>query len=108
MTPFSGTHASERFWLTSQRLNSADPDDRIAAIRSLGAPESWSAWERIGILVALADLLKDERTDTYPYGIWQGDENEPAVRVCDEAAWMIARFLGSAGCGDVPTLVEGR
>lgn len=87
--------AGERFAAVVRGLRSDDPDERIAAIRSLGAPGGRTEDERALAAAALTDLLSDKRTDTYVYGVRQDDENEPARRVCDEAARVLVHLLAS-------------
>ncbi|MFO0840949.1 MAG: hypothetical protein U0797_00940 [Gemmataceae bacterium] len=109
MTETTQMTCSERFSAIVRGLRSNDPDERIAAIRSLGAPEGWAGHERVAAVAALTDLLSDKRTDTYVYGFRQDDEYEPASRVCDEAARVLFLFLASPrDDGDFLNAIEVR
>jgi hypothetical protein len=78
-------------------LADPDPNERIAAIRAiLNPPRPWTTQEKAQLVRQLHGLLSDTRTDTYVYGFFQCDEDEPAARVCDEAA--IAMRLISSPC----------
>jgi hypothetical protein len=67
-----------------QGLRDADPNRRIASIRSIGDGR-WTAQEKAQIVAELMALREDENTDTYVYAGFMCDENEPATRVCDAA-----------------------
>lgn len=78
-------------------LRQESPDDRIQAIRALADAKRYRSEEERELLMReLLFLLRDGRTNTYVYGLWECEEQEPATRVCDAAAAVLFSNFGYA------------
>src|SRR6266446_2767355 len=78
-------------------IRDPDPNHRIATIRSLAdGSRGFSEEQRQQIVVELLPLLEDDSTDTYTYGFFMCDEEEPASRVCDEVTIALESTFGYA------------
>jgi hypothetical protein len=76
-------------------LKHPDPNNRIAALRSLDGELARTPAERHRLYAAVIGLLDDQAQDDFCYACRQSDEEEPAVTVGQEARAALFRLTGT-------------
>jgi hypothetical protein len=84
------------FKRTLRGFGHPDPSRRIASVRAVATAQTRTEEERARAVAGLLYLLHDGSTGSYLYSGFMCDEEEPAVRVCNEAALALVLSFGYA------------